>query len=109
MASCCPDGQVVATDVGTTFLDRLTAPNLQVMQHNVVSDDFPPGAFDLIHARWLLVNLPERHRHVVCEHRRLGPPPTVVTSRRKQDHWGIRRDWPARIRSGSVRVSRFAS
>ena len=25
-----------------------------------MADDFPPGSFDLIHARWLLVNLPER-------------------------------------------------
>lgn len=60
LASRCPDGQVVATVVGTTFLERLTAPNLQVMQHNVVTEDFPPGSFDLVHARWLLVNLPER-------------------------------------------------
>ncbi|HEY3893730.1 MAG TPA: methyltransferase domain-containing protein [Pseudonocardiaceae bacterium] len=60
LASRCPDGQVVATDVGTALLERLSAPNLQVMQHNVVTEDFPPGSFDLIHARWLLVNLPQR-------------------------------------------------
>ncbi len=26
----------------------------------MVTEDFPPGSFDLIHARWLLVNLPQR-------------------------------------------------
>jgi hypothetical protein len=62
LASHCPDGQVVATDVETTFLEGLSAPNLQVMKHNVVTGDFPPGSFDLIHARWLLVNLPEREQ-----------------------------------------------
>jgi SAM-dependent methyltransferase len=60
LASRCPDGQVVATDIGTTFLTGLSAPNLQVRQHDVVTEDFPPGSLDLIHARWLLVNVPQR-------------------------------------------------
>lgn len=62
LASRCPDGQVVATDIGTTFLTELSAPNVQVRRHDVVTEDFPPGSFDLIHARWLLVNLPEREQ-----------------------------------------------
>ena len=73
LASRCPDGHVVATDVGTTFLERLAAPNLQVMQHNVVTEDFPPGSFDLIHARWLLVNLPEREEVLAKAVRWLAP------------------------------------
>ena len=60
LASRCPDGQVVATDLGTTFLAARSAPNLRVLRHDVVAEDFPLGSFDLIHARWLLVNLPER-------------------------------------------------
>ncbi|HYZ36404.1 MAG TPA: methyltransferase domain-containing protein [Pseudonocardiaceae bacterium] len=60
LASRCPDGQIIATDIGTTFLAGLSAPNLQVLQHDVVAEDFPVGSFDLIHARWLLMNLPER-------------------------------------------------
>lgn len=60
LASRCPEGHVVATDIGTTFLAELSAPNLRVLQHDVVTENFPPGSFDLIHARWLLVNLPER-------------------------------------------------
>ena len=60
LASRCSDGQVVATDIGTGFLAGLSAPNLQVLRHDVVAEDFPLGSFDLIHARWLLMNLPER-------------------------------------------------
>jgi len=56
LASRCPDGQIVATDIGTTFLAELSAPNLQVRRHDVVTEDFPLGSFDLIHARWLLGN-----------------------------------------------------
>jgi tRNA A58 N-methylase Trm61 len=32
LASRCPDGQVVATDLGTTFLATLSAPNLRVLR-----------------------------------------------------------------------------
>jgi SAM-dependent methyltransferase len=60
LASRCPDGQVVATDIGTTFLTEVSAPNLQVRRHDVVTEDFPLRSFDLIHARWLLVNVPQR-------------------------------------------------
>src|SRR5947208_2913236 len=38
-------GQVVATDVDTRFLDALTAPNLEVRRHNVVTDPLPPATF----------------------------------------------------------------
>lgn len=53
---------MVATDIGTSFLAGLSAPNLHVVQHDVVTEDLPCGSFDLIHARWLLVNLPEREK-----------------------------------------------
>jgi SAM-dependent methyltransferase len=62
LAARCPDGQVVATDLGTTFLAARSAPNLQVLRHDVVAEDFPLGSFDLIHARWLLVNESETFR-----------------------------------------------
>jgi SAM-dependent methyltransferase len=60
LARRCPDGRVVATDLDTRHLRRLRAPNLEVLQHDVVHDEFPEDAFDLIHARSLLVNVPER-------------------------------------------------
>jgi SAM-dependent methyltransferase len=34
--------------------------NLRVVRHNVVTEDFRPGTFDLIHARFLLEHLPHR-------------------------------------------------
>ncbi|HEV2781368.1 MAG TPA: class I SAM-dependent methyltransferase [Actinophytocola sp.] len=52
--------QVTATDTDTAFLDRVGEENPRVVRHNVVTDDFPPGSFDLIHARFLLEHLPQR-------------------------------------------------
>jgi SAM-dependent methyltransferase len=60
LAGRCPQGHVVATDISTAFLAELAAPNLEILLHDVVVEDFPPNSFDLIHARWLLVNLPEQ-------------------------------------------------
>ncbi len=31
-------GRVVATDVDTTYLERLTIPNLDIRRHNILSD-----------------------------------------------------------------------
>jgi SAM-dependent methyltransferase len=55
-----PDGQVLATDLDTRFLDALNIPNLHVRRHNIVTEAAPEGGFDLIHARALLVHLPAR-------------------------------------------------
>jgi len=53
-------GRVVATDVDPRFLEALDEPNLEVLRHDITSDDLPHSAFDLIHARLLLEHLPER-------------------------------------------------
>lgn len=50
-------GRVVATDVDTTYLQRLTVPNLDIRRHNILSDpldELGPGSFDLVCARLLL-------------------------------------------------------
>lgn len=60
LARRCPEGHIVATDLDTRHLERLRAPNLEVLRHDVAQDEFPDGSFDLIHARSLLVNVPER-------------------------------------------------
>ena len=60
LARRCPEGRVVATDVDIRHLRALRAENLERMRHDVVHDDFPDQAFDLIHARSLLANVPER-------------------------------------------------
>jgi SAM-dependent methyltransferase len=45
---------VVATDLDTRVLQDLTHPNLEVRIHDVLADDLPEEAFDLVHLRLLL-------------------------------------------------------
>jgi 2-polyprenyl-3-methyl-5-hydroxy-6-metoxy-1,4-benzoquinol methylase len=51
-------GQVVATDLQPHFLEAINASNLEVWRHDILSDSLPEGAFDLVHARALLLFLP---------------------------------------------------
>jgi SAM-dependent methyltransferase len=53
-------GRVVATDLDTRFLDALQAPHLAVWRHNIMTDDLPNCAFDLIHARFVVEHLADR-------------------------------------------------
>jgi SAM-dependent methyltransferase len=55
-----PTGRVLATDVDTRFLEGLAGPNLEVRRHDVTADPLSEAAFDLAHARLVLVHLPER-------------------------------------------------
>jgi SAM-dependent methyltransferase len=63
-----PTGQVLATDIDTRFLDVLEYPNLEVLRHDIIRQPLPEAAFDLVHARALLVHLADRAaalRHMV--------------------------------------------
>jgi SAM-dependent methyltransferase len=51
---------VTATDIDIRFLEDLAQPNLQILRHDVASESLPPGTFDLVHARLLLVIVLER-------------------------------------------------
>lgn len=54
-----PAGHVVASDIDTAFLSRLSRPNLEVKQIDAVKD--PIGVdYDLVCARALLHHIPER-------------------------------------------------
>jgi len=53
-------GRVLATDVDARFLESLASSALEVRRHDVVRDPLPDSAFDLVHARLILVHLPER-------------------------------------------------
>ncbi len=53
-----PQGRVTATDLQPDFLRGIEAANVEVLQHDVRSDTFPEGSFDLIHARAVLMHLP---------------------------------------------------
>jgi SAM-dependent methyltransferase len=54
-----PDGHVLATDIDTSWIDGV-APRVEVRRHDIAHDDPPSGVFDLIHARLVLVWIPDR-------------------------------------------------
>src|SRR5215813_14169808 len=56
-----PTGQVLATDIDPSWLKA--GDGYEVRQHDVAADPPPqPGAFDLVHARLVLVHVPDRAR-----------------------------------------------
>jgi SAM-dependent methyltransferase len=55
-----PDGAVLATDLDTTVLDGLAHRNLEVRVHDLLADDLPHAAFDLVHLRLVLSWLEDR-------------------------------------------------
>jgi trans-aconitate methyltransferase len=54
-----PAGHVTATDLQVDFLDAVDAANVEVLRHDVRSDTFPQGSFDLVHTRAVLMHLPD--------------------------------------------------
>jgi len=54
------DGHVLATDLDTRFLAGHGRANLEVRTHNAVTDPLDEAGFDLIHARTVLIHLPDR-------------------------------------------------
>lgn len=71
LARTCPDGEVVATDLDLRFLEP--ADGIRVLRHDVCTDDFPPGSFDLIVARMVFMHLPDRAETLARVVRWLGP------------------------------------
>ena len=57
-----PTGYVLATDINPAWLDP--HGTYEVRRHDVVADP-PPGTFDLVHARLVLVHVPERDAALV--------------------------------------------
>ena len=57
-----PTGRVVATDIELRFLGRISAPNLEVRQHDILKDDLETSHYDLVHCRLLLMHLAEPER-----------------------------------------------
>ncbi|MCX4658738.1 class I SAM-dependent methyltransferase [Streptomyces uncialis] len=52
-------GHVTATDIDLTFLKHQRRPNLAVRELDVLTDEIPRGAFDMITCRALLHHLPQ--------------------------------------------------
>ncbi len=55
-----PEGHVLATDVNISWASGASAPNVEVLEHDVAGEPPPGGPFDLVHARLVLVHVPER-------------------------------------------------
>ena len=53
-------GQIVATDVDTRFINGVGLKNLESLRHDITRDSIPGPPFDLVHARMILIHLPER-------------------------------------------------
>jgi SAM-dependent methyltransferase len=52
------EGRVLATDIDTRWLSG--SPGVEVLHHDVAAEPAPDGPFDLVHARLLLVHVPDR-------------------------------------------------
>jgi SAM-dependent methyltransferase len=54
-----PGGHVTVTDLQLGFLEALDVSNVEVLRHDVRTDTFPEGTFDLVHARAVLMHVPD--------------------------------------------------
>lgn len=54
------EGQVVAVDLDTSFLDVSEADNVEIRQLDLRSESLPKNRFDLVHTRFVLGHIPER-------------------------------------------------
>ncbi|MEU2285061.1 methyltransferase domain-containing protein [Streptomyces sp. NPDC013178] len=57
-----PTGKVVATDIDTSRLTPAARPPVEVRVHDVGAEAPPADGFDLVHARLVLVHVPDRER-----------------------------------------------
>lgn len=69
----CPDGRVVGVDLDTRHLDAGRAANLEIQEADITDEDYAPGSFDLIHARYLFCHLATRDDMVARVSRWLSP------------------------------------
>jgi SAM-dependent methyltransferase len=54
-----PEGHVLATDLDVSWAQGAAGPTVEVRRHDVARDE-PPGPFDLVHARLVLVHVVDR-------------------------------------------------
>lgn len=66
------NGRVVATDINPRFLTHLKAANIEVRQHDILTDPLD-GPYDLVHSRFLLEHLPEPDKAIRQMVRALRP------------------------------------
>ncbi|GAA3804745.1 methyltransferase domain-containing protein [Streptomyces coacervatus] len=59
-----PDGEVTITDIDPRWAEHgpQRPPHVRLLRHDIVTDPLPHDTYDLIHARLVLLHLPERLR-----------------------------------------------
>jgi ubiquinone/menaquinone biosynthesis C-methylase UbiE len=85
-----PTGRVVATDIDTRFLQRMTASNLEVRRHDILKEDLEKGAYDLVMCRKLLHNLLEPERALKHMADAVRPGGWLLA---EEDDWGSALSW----------------
>ncbi|MEU6014789.1 methyltransferase domain-containing protein [Streptomyces sp. NPDC047515] len=55
-----PRGTVIATDIDVSWTRDIADGVIEVLSHDVSADPPPPGGFDLVHARLVLVHVTDR-------------------------------------------------
>ena len=73
-----PTGTVLATDLDLTRIPNGSLSNLAFVRHDVVHDPIPTAEYDLVHARLVLVHLPEREEVLRALARSLRPSGSVL-------------------------------
>ncbi|WEO98085.1 methyltransferase [Streptomyces sp. FXJ1.172] len=68
-----PTGEVVATDIDTSLLGTTPHPRVEVRIHDVGTEEPPGEGFDLVHARLVLVHVPDREQALRSMIRALRP------------------------------------
>ncbi|MFJ6780517.1 class I SAM-dependent methyltransferase [Streptomyces yangpuensis] len=72
--------EVLAVDRDVRFLAARPVTGLTVLEADVTADDFAPGPFRLVHARFVLMHLPSPQRMVAGLSRLLAPGGVLVVS-----------------------------
>ncbi|MGW6396743.1 methyltransferase domain-containing protein [Streptomyces sp. NPDC055134] len=68
-----PTGRVLATDIDTSWQTSAARSPIEVRRHDVAADEPPAEGFDLVHARLVLVHVPDRERALKSMLRALRP------------------------------------
>ncbi|MFF2700327.1 class I SAM-dependent methyltransferase [Streptomyces cyaneofuscatus] len=71
---------VLAVDRDVRFLAARAVPGLDVREADITGADFAPGPFQLVHARFVLMHLPEHERLITALAERVAPGGVLVLS-----------------------------
>ncbi|MXM64597.1 methyltransferase domain-containing protein [Streptomyces sp. HUCO-GS316] len=71
---------VLAVDRDVRFLPERPVPGLDVLEADITAPEFAPGRFRLVHARFVLMHLPERDRLITALAELVAPGGVLVLS-----------------------------